>query len=180
VHRRFYIALTVIAIAIVAAVVVSTPSRENASHPYNSVSAGKSAVGLFALRAPKRDIAGLDEPGNLLAPVSDADVFDTNERCLAPEKVLQRLEADRDAIGGKVVMLADGLQQSFSDAWRVKAHVVPVRVSSVVAHLFSDASGSEWNADVIEIDANGCAMSRTLVPGEIWNGLLETAIGSRV
>jgi hypothetical protein len=110
----------------------------------NSVSAGKS-VGLLAPKAPKRDIAGLDEPGHLLAPVSDADVFDTNERCLAREKVLQRLQADQDAVGGKAVMLADGLQQSFSDAWRLKARVAPVRVSSVVAHLFSDTSGSEWN-----------------------------------
>ena len=70
-----------------------------------------------------RDNAGLDEPSNLLAPVSDANVFDTGERCLAPKKVLQRLQADQDAVGGKVVMLADGLQQSFSDAWRLKARV---------------------------------------------------------
>jgi hypothetical protein len=154
---------------------------ERHGRPQSSVVARKSA-GLLALKAPKRDIAGLDEPGNLLAPVSDADVFDTNERCLVPEKALQRLEADRDAIGGKVVMLADGLQQSYSDTWRLKAHVAPVRVSSVVAHLFSDASGSKWNADVIEFDADGCAMSRTLVPARSGTDFLRAplAAGSRL
>jgi hypothetical protein len=77
-------------------------------------------------------------------------------------------------------MLADGLQQSFSDAWRREAHVASVQVSSVVAHLFADDTGTDWSADVIEFDAKGCAMSRTIVPGDIWNALLKTAVGVQV
>jgi len=50
----------------------------------------------------------------------------------------------------------------------------------VVAHLFSDETGTDWNADVIEFDAGGCAISRTLVPGDIWNALLKAAIGVQV
>jgi len=134
----------------------------------------------LALKVPEPELGGLDEPTTVEAPVSDSDVFDTNQSCLDPEEVLRRFQVNRSAVGGKVVMLADGLQQSFSDAWRLKALVAPVRVSSVVAHLFSDPTGTEWNADVIEFDVNRCAMSRTLVPGEIWNGLLETALDSRV
>ena len=132
----------------------------------------------LALKVPGLDIAGIDEPTMLPAPVSGTDVFDTKQNCVPPEEVLQRLQADQNAMGGKVVMLADGLQQSFSDAWRLKALVAPVRVSSVVAHLFS--IGTDWNVDVVEFDANRCAMSRTLVPGDIWNGLLEASRDGQV
>jgi hypothetical protein len=66
--------------------------------------------------------------------------------CVSPQKVLHRLQADRKTMGGKTVMLADGLQQSFADAWRREAEVPSVKVSSVVAHLFSDETGTDWNA----------------------------------
>jgi hypothetical protein len=69
--------LTLIAVSAMAAIAVTTTTRDK-GRSRSSVVAGKVA-GLLALKAPKRDIAGLDEPGNLLAPVSDADVFDTNE-----------------------------------------------------------------------------------------------------
>jgi hypothetical protein len=132
----------------------------------------------LALKVPGQDIAGIDEPMTLTEPVSGTDVFDTNQSCVPPEEVLQRFQADQNVMGGKVVMLADGLQQSFSDAWRLKALVAPVRVSSVVAHLFS--IGTDWNVDVVEFDANRCAMSRTLVPGDIWNGLLQSSRAGQV
>ena len=76
-------------------------------------------------------------------------------------------------------MLTEGLQQSFSDAWRVKALVAPVKVSSIVAHLF-EGPAEEWAADVIEFDANRCAMSRTLVPSGAWNELIKAALDARV
>ena len=82
-------------------------------------------------------------------------------------------------MGGKVVMLTDGLQQSFSDAWRVKALVAPVKVSSMLVHLF-EGPADEWVADVIEFDGNRCAMSRTLVPSGAWNELIQAALDARV
>ena len=75
-------------------------------------------------------------------------------------------------------MLAEGLQQSFSDAWRVKTHVTPVKVSSILVHLF-EGPAEQWVADVIEFDANKCAMSRTLVPGETWNELIGAALDAQ-
>jgi hypothetical protein len=132
----------------------------------------------LALKVPGLDIAGIDEPTMLPAPVSGTDVFDTKQSCVPPEEVLHRFQADRKAIGGKVVMLTEGLQQSFSDAWRLKALVAPVRVSSIVAHVFS--TGTDWNADVVEFDANRCAMSRTLVSGDVWNGLLMASRDGQV
>ena len=130
----------------------------------------------LALKVPGEDIAGVDEPGSLEAPVSYTDVFGTDQSCLTSEEAVQRFQSEQSVVGGKVVMLAEGLQQSFSDAWRVKAHIAPVRVSSVLAHLF-EGPAEQWAADVIEFDANKCAMSRTLVPGEAWNELIGAALG---
>jgi len=133
----------------------------------------------LALKAPARDLAGIDEPTTVEAPVSDTDVLGTNQTCVAPEEVLHRFQADQDIMGGKVVMLTDGLQQSFSDAWRVKALVAPVKVSSMLVHLF-EGPADEWVADVIEFDGNRCAMSRTLVPSGAWNELIQAALDARV
>jgi hypothetical protein len=170
-------------IAIVTAVIATAAVATAAIWSGPSPAAVKS-VERVVLKSHMRDVAGLDEPASLQAPVATTAVFKASlgatTACVSAQKVLDRLQADRKAMGGKTVMLADGLQQSFADAWRREAQVPSVTVSSVVAHLFSDASGSEWNADIIEFDANGCAMSRTLVPGEIWTGLLESAFGSKV
>jgi len=182
-RKRFRIGLTSIAIATVAIAGATVATAAILGSQPGSLTAAKT-VERVMLKAQDRDIAGLEEPVNLQGPVSGAAIFKASlgngESCLPRQKVLERLEADQKSLGGKTVMLADGLQQSFSDVWRREAHVAPVKVSSVVAHLFSDDGGSEWNADVVEFDADGCAMSRTLVPGDIWNTLLKTAIGVQV
>ena len=138
-----------------------------------------SEIKRLALKAPEGDLAGIDEPTTIEAPVSVTDVFGTNQSCLAPEEVVHRFQADQNVMGGKVVMLTDGLQQSFSDAWRLRALVAPVKVSSIVAHPF-EGPAEEWAADVIEFDANRCAMSRTLVPSGAWNELIKAALDARV
>ena len=181
-RKRFRIGLTSIAIATVAVAGVTVAAAAIVgAHPSRTA---VKTVERVVLGANDRDIAGLEEPANLQAPVSGATIFKASlgagESCLAPQKVLERLQADQKTMGGKTVMLADGLQQSFADVWRREAHVAPVKVSTVVAHLFSDETGVEWNADVVEFDTKGCAMSRTLVPGDIWNTLLKTAIGVQV
>ena len=179
-HKRFRLGFSLIAIAAIAGFVAATAATVDAVRPPTPFFTAESGVGLFAPDARRRQIAGHDEPESLPAPVSDTNVFDTDQSCLGPQEVLERLQTDRKLMGGKLVMLADGLQQSFSDAWRHKTHLASVRVSSVDAHLFSDDTGSEWNADVIEFDAKGCAMSRTLVPGEDWNALLKAAFAVQV
>jgi hypothetical protein len=134
----------------------------------------------LALKVPESDIAGLDDSTTVQAPVGDTKVFASYRNCLAPDLVLRHLQTERKAVGGKVVMLADGLQQSFSDLWRRKALVAPANVSIVVAHLFPDPTGTQWNADVIEFDVNRCAMSRTMISGDVWNSLLEASLGVEV
>jgi hypothetical protein len=125
---------------------------------------------------------GPGQQSKLRLPVRSAtvNVSIASQSCLPSRQMIERLQTEQKATGGKLVLLSDGLQQSFSDVWRRKAHVEPVRVSSVVAHLFPDETGTEWNADVVEFDAKGCAMSRTFVPGEVWNALLRIAVGIQV
>jgi hypothetical protein len=181
-RKRIRIGLTSIAVVTVA---IATATVATAAIWGGPAPAAMKTVERVVLKSHMRDVAGLDEPASLQAPVATTTIFKASldsgtASCVSPQKVLDRLQADRKTMGGKTVMLADGLQQSFSDAWRREAHVPQLKVSSVVAHLFSDESGSDWSADVIEFDTNGCAMSRTLVPGEIWNALLKAAIGVQV
>jgi hypothetical protein len=49
-----------------------------------------------------------------------------------------------------------------------------------VAHLFGDQEDDDWSADVVEFDGSGCAMSRTMVPGDIWTDILKDAVGVEV
>jgi hypothetical protein len=180
-RNRFRTRLTSIAIvtAAIATATVATAAIWSGPSP-----AAVKAVERTMQKSHLRDLAGLDEPAAVQAPVVGTEIFKAslggNSGCVSPQKVLDRLQADRKVMGGKTVMLADGLQQSFADAWRREAHVSPVAVSTVVAHLFSDEGGTDWNADVVEFDAKGCAMSRTLVPGDIWNTLLKAAMGVEV
>jgi hypothetical protein len=94
--------------------------------------------------------------------------------------MIRTLQADQEVLTGKLVMLTDGLQQSFSHLWRQRTHARQVPVSRVIALLLADESQGQWKADVVEFDVNGCAMSRTLMPGNLWNVLLKAAIGVQV
>jgi hypothetical protein len=180
-RRRIRVGLTSMAIVAVAIATATVATAAIWSGPSPAV---VKKVERVLLKSHVRDVAGLDEPASLQAPVTTTTVFKASlgggASCVSAQKVLDRLQTDQKTMGGKTVMLADGLQQSFADAWRREAHVSSVKVSTVVAHLFSDESGTDWNADVVEFDASGCAMSRTLVPGDIWNALLKAAIGVQV
>lgn len=124
--------------------------------------------------------AAIDQDG-VPTPVVGSGLFilgaGDNAACMTANSVLSKLKADERTYGGKTVMLAADLRRVFSDEWRRKAHISSVPVSDVMAHLFSDKSGTDWTADVVEFNGKGCAMSRTLVPGDIWNDLLRTAMG---
>lgn len=103
-----------------------------------------------------------------------------DKACLSRDDVVSQLSGEAKHYGGQVVVLEDGLEQSFADQWRREAHVPTVKVSSVVAHLFGDRHEGDWSADVIEFDPQGCAMSRTMVPGDVWNDILKGAVGVEV
>ena len=60
-----------------------------------------SELKLLALKVPGLDIAGIDEPTMLPAPISGTNVLDTNQNCVPPEEVLHRFQADQNEMGAK-------------------------------------------------------------------------------
>lgn len=98
--------------------------------------------------------------------------------CLTDDDVVRRLNDEQRKVGGETVTLVDGLDQAFADEWRRQAALETVAVSAVFAHVIGD--GGDAIVDVVELDAKGCAMSRTLLTGDDWDYLLSRAAGREV
>lgn len=116
------------------------------------------------------------------APVTGVELFTADAgtmtpACLPASAVADRFSAEKARIGGETVMLGDGLEQSFADTWRREVAEERVKVSTVIAHVFADSDGPGALADVVEFDANGCAMSRTILSGSEFDSLLVRAAG---
>jgi hypothetical protein len=123
------------------------------------------------------------------APVMGDDLFapipagyqsaSVGGRCVPADDVLTILALDVEKVGGRIFMMTDGIQQEFSDSWRLAAGGERVDVSLVLAHLFPN-SGGEPIVDVVEFDAQGCAFSRTLLSSSDWLDVIELAEGVEV
>jgi hypothetical protein len=98
----------------------------------------------------------------------------TAHTCLSADHVLHILARDVETVGGNIVIMADGVQQHFSDTWRALAGTGRVEISLVIAHVIPD-SGGDPIVDVVEIDGQGCALSRTLLAGSDFLDLIEFA-----
>lgn len=94
--------------------------------------------------------------------------------CVAAERIIEGFVLDIENVGGEIVILADGIQQKFSDSWRGLVDQDRVAVSLVLAHLVPERGGDPM-ADVVEIDNSGCALSRTLLAADDWTKLLALA-----
>lgn len=132
---------------------------------------------------PTVDIAPFAEDIAFPAPVGGMELYFADASgaiagCVSDAEVIRHLEDDRLQFGGETVMLADGLDQAFADAWRRQINMEQVAISDVVAHVFGE--GDDVAVDVVELDANGCALSRTLLSGEDWTYLLRQAAGVEV
>jgi hypothetical protein len=99
--------------------------------------------------------------------------------CIASDDVLAGLDRDRVRIGGETVMLETGFDQAFADEWRRETSVDPVRVSAVYGHIFANDGGFGM-VDVVELGADGCAISRTILTEDEWNAILVRAAGVEV
>ncbi len=116
------------------------------------------------------------------AAVEGVALFDDQQagpRCVAVADVLENLGLDRAKIGGEMVTLETGFDQAFADEWRRQTAINSVPVSAVYAHIFSNQSGFGM-VDVVELGADGCAISRTLLTEAEWNELLAKAAGVAV
>lgn len=134
-----------------------------------------------AFEAGDTDYASEAAAALLPSPVADVTLFADAKaadegRCMTGADVVAELDRDRATLGGETVLLADGLEQDFSDVWRRQAGVEAAKVSGIVAHLFHDETGSAI-ADIVEFDTAGCAISRTMISGDDWNLILSAAAG---
>ena len=97
-----------------------------------------------------------------------------NAFCMTADRVLEKFVLDIENVGGDIVLMTEGVQQDFADSWRRLVKVERVEVTLVLAHVIPDRGGDPI-IDVVEIDNEGCAVSRTLLTADDWNGLLELA-----
>jgi hypothetical protein len=109
-------------------------------------------------------------------PLFVADASGPVPACVTETDVIRRLNADRDRFGGETVMLSNGLVQAFADEWRRETHLQKVAVSGVFAHVFGEEDAA--SVDVIELDAKGCALSRTMLSEDDWRFLLRQTVGA--
>lgn len=175
-RKRFVIAFTTVTLAALTAAAAS----ELVIKPHAAVASVDAGEMLDAVTIDQ-DSAPIPVSGSV------ADMFaiafgdkGSQNACLSRDQVVIQLQGQAKSYGGQVVVLEDGLEQSFADQWRREVHAPKVKVTGIVAHLFGDRKDGDWSADVIEFDKTGCAMSRTLVPGDTWTQILKDAVGVEV
>jgi len=123
---------------------------------------------------------------SLPPPVTGADLFtvsgaavDAPATCMPAEQILGVFALDVEAVGGEILALSGGLEQDFADQWREAVGMTPVDVSQVYAHVVPAEDGDAI-VDVVEVDAQGCALSRTLLSHTDWLELLGAVSGVEV
>ena len=107
------------------------------------------------------------------------DFNPARETCVPAPQVLAIFAREIEMVGGEILTLPGQVQQDFADQWRQTAGLTTVDVSRVLAHFVPGQDGDAI-VDVVEIDAKGCALSRTLLTGMEWVSLVQAARGPEV
>lgn len=149
------------------------------------------AIGAQALSVQKAHLPTppvFDHEGepSLPAPVTGDELFTVSggaveapASCMPAEQILGVFALDVEAVGGEVLVLSGGLEQDFADQWREAVGMTPVDVSRVYAHVVPAEDGDAI-VDVVEVDGEGCALSRTLLSHNDWLELLGAVSGVEV
>jgi hypothetical protein len=116
--------------------------------------------------------------GDELFTVSGGDAG-ASESCMPVAQILGVFALDVEAVGGEILALSGGLEQEFADQWRLTVGMTPVDVSQVYAHVVPAEDGDAI-VDVVEVDGEGCALSRTLLSHNDWLELLGAIGGVEV
>lgn len=112
---------------------------------------------------------------HLFAPVASRyGAGASGKACLTADDVFGGLILDVENVGGEIVLMTEGAQQEFSDAWRGVVGESRVEIALVLAHVIPDPGGDPI-VDVVEIGPHGCAVSRTLLAAADWAQLIELA-----
>jgi hypothetical protein len=147
-----------------------------------------SANEFYAARTPSPATSAIEAHGEPFpAPVTGGDTLFVEAgkdegvapKCLPAAQILGIFATDVEAVGGEILALSGGLEQEFADQWRQAVGASPVDVSQVFAHIVPTEDG-EPIVDVVEVDANGCALSRTLLSQSDWLILLGAVEGVEV
>lgn len=140
------------------------------------VAAGSLATASYAPKTSDDEIIHRDDNAVFPMPVIGEALFaleSSQPGCMSRDRVIDAFLADQSEIGGQTVQIAEPQDQAFADHWRARAGTASVEVSAIVGHIFQDYGSSEWTVDLVEFDADGCAMSRTLLSANLWNALIE-------
>jgi hypothetical protein len=112
-------------------------------------------------------------PTSTVPPAGDPRAERGVERsCIPADQILGVFALDVTHVGGEILALDDGLQQAFADSWRKSVGLPAVTVTQVFAHIVPGENGATV-VDVVEIDQNGCALSRTLLSMDDWLEILK-------
>ena len=112
--------------------------------------------------------------GELLFAEAELPPDFNSETCVLAAQVLDIFAREMKMVGGEVLTLSGRFQQDFADHWRLAVDMPSVAVSQVLAHVVPGEDG-DTIVDVVEIDAKGCAASRTLLTGMEWADLVQAA-----
>ena len=126
----------------------------------------------------QEDFSHGDDFVDLPIPVIGENLFsggNSATTCMNRDRVIEIFFADQGTSGGRTVKIVDDQDQAFADYWRDQSGVAGVDISGVIGHVFLDSASAEWTVDLVEFDVAGCAMSRTLVPADVWNDLLQNS-----
>ena len=93
--------------------------------------------------------------------------------CKTDRVAIDELRNSRDLLGGRIVGIVGGADQSFADTWRGLVGQRPVTVSLILAHGFTRAIDSRRYVEIIEFDGNGCAFTKTFIPDNLWDTILR-------
>lgn len=121
-------------------------------------------------------VPGSERP--LFRPIEEA----LDQACPTKIEVIRHYIASRSSLkSDRVKLLGGSLPQAFADVWRRRLHMGHVAVSAVVGQpLDLRRLGGGPTVDVTEFGADGCAISRTLMPWPIWADLIRAASGTGI
>jgi hypothetical protein len=112
-------------------------------------------------------------PTRAMPPANDpAKELQVERACIPADQILGVFALDVTHVGGEILALDNGLQQAFADSWRKTVGMPGVKVTQVYAHIVPGEDGATV-VDVVEIDQNGCALSRTLLSMDDWLEILK-------
>jgi len=142
------------------------------------LAAGSLATASYSPASIDEDFGHGIDVADFPVPVIGNDLFvgqNARNSCMSRDRVVDQLLADQMDLGGRTVKVTDSRYQAFANIWRDLTGLTKVEVSGIVGHIYFDESVEEWTVDVVEFDAAGCAMSRTLMSGTLWTALLKTS-----